>query len=135
MQCRTRRCFLFAEEAGQNRVFSPYSPFANFNLNTSFQPPMSNGPVDFEQPAPSAANDTGGKPHRYERNLRHKTKENRYEYKASGARRSCLQQPKNDQSRARKHNRKHTLNENFRASNVASERLTVWTTLYALGLY
>ena len=51
--------------------------------------------------------------HGYERKPRHKTKEDRYEYKA----------PK----RKSRPKRKHTINESFHAANVAQGRLTVCT--------
>lgn len=59
--------------------------------------------------------------HGYERKPRHKTKEDRYEYKAP--------KKKDNKNKKRKSRpkRKHTINESFHAANVAQDRLTVCT--------
>lgn len=58
--------------------------------------------------------------HGYERKPRHKTKEDRYEYKAPKKK-----DKKNKKKRKSRPKRKHTINESFYAANVAQGRLTV----------
>ena len=64
--------------------------------------------------------------HGYERKPRHKTKEDRYEYKAS------KEKDKNNKKTGRSRpKRKHTINESFHAANVTQDRLTVCTNGYS----
>ncbi|GIK01311.1 hypothetical protein Aspvir_005344 [Aspergillus viridinutans] len=60
----------------------------------------------------------------YERKPRHKTKEDRYEYKGSNSRIQGKQSPIKTK-KSSKQVRRHTINDNFHASNVPRDRLTV----------
>lgn len=65
----------------------------------------------------------------FERRPRHKTREDRYEYKGSN---TGIQQQSTSKAHKKKRVRQsrwHTMNDEFRASNVARERLTVSSTL------
>ncbi|KAJ5639340.1 uncharacterized protein N7484_007202 [Penicillium longicatenatum] len=59
----------------------------------------------------------------FDRKLRHKTREDRYEYK--GASTSKTQSTSNKNKIKRRRSRKHTMDDMFRAPNVARERLTL----------
>lgn len=60
----------------------------------------------------------------YGRRARHKTKEDRYEYKGKGARRKDISGAK-EKKKAANRIRKHTINDDFHASCVPASRLTV----------
>jgi hypothetical protein len=60
----------------------------------------------------------------YERKPRNKTKEDRYEYKGSTSRIQRKQSP-TKAKKSSKQVRRHTINDNFHASNVPRDRLTV----------
>ena len=62
---------------------------------------------------------------RYERQPRHKTKDDHYEYKGKMSHKKGGRVTKTKRRRSTKRNRKHTVNDNFHASNVARDRLTV----------
>ncbi|KAJ5725840.1 uncharacterized protein N7483_007197 [Penicillium malachiteum] len=62
--------------------------------------------------------------HEFDRQPRHKTREDHYEYKGGGTEQQ--QQDSSDRTKKRqKKCRKHTLNDTFHAANVARERLTL----------
>ncbi|KAL4935160.1 hypothetical protein BDV06DRAFT_135436 [Aspergillus oleicola] len=61
----------------------------------------------------------------YERIPRAKTKEDRYEYKGKNSRVDSNRGTIVKNKKTPKQKRKHTINEDFRASNVPSNRLTV----------
>ena len=61
----------------------------------------------------------------YERRPRHKTKDDHYEYKGKMYQERDGRVTKTKRRRSAKKNRKHTMNDNFHASNVARNRLTV----------
>lgn len=69
--------------------------------------------------------------HSYERQPRHKTREDHYEYKAPSAVGSRPQARKGRAKNGR--GRKHTLNDDFQAVNVTGNRLTVSTKLCGLS--
>lgn len=66
-------------------------------------------------------------PNPYERRPRQKTRKDRYEYKAKEASESYK-----DKRKRPMRGRKHTINDEFHASNVARERLTVSCLLFDL---
>ncbi|KAJ6114614.1 hypothetical protein N7486_000392 [Penicillium sp. IBT 16267x] len=59
----------------------------------------------------------------FDRKPRHKTREDRYEYKGAGTGKEQSASHKDKSKRRR--SRKHTINDEFRAPNVARERLTL----------
>ncbi|PKY08041.1 hypothetical protein P168DRAFT_277673 [Aspergillus campestris IBT 28561] len=64
-----------------------------------------------------------GELRRYERRPRHKTKEDHYEY--NGSSRTKEKHRTKSEKRSGKKKRKHTINDNFHASNVPRNRVTV----------
>ncbi|KAF4152429.1 hypothetical protein CNMCM6069_002148 [Aspergillus lentulus] len=69
----------------------------------------------------------------YERKPRNKTKEDRYEYKGSTSRIQRKQSP-TKVKKSSKQARRHTINDNFHASNVPRDRLTLHSHL-DLGIF
>lgn len=67
----------------------------------------------------------------YERRPRHKTREDRYDYKPSGS--TSKPQSRQEKTKRLRRGRKQTMNDGFHASNVARERLTVRTSLMILS--
>ncbi|GMF76159.1 unnamed protein product [Aspergillus oryzae] len=61
----------------------------------------------------------------YERRPRYKTKDDHYEYKGKTSHEKDGRVTKTKRRRSAKKSRKHTVNDNFHASNVARDRLTV----------
>ncbi|OGM43882.1 ariadne RING finger [Aspergillus bombycis] len=71
----------------------------------------------------------------YERQPRHKTKNDHYEYKGKMSHeKGGGRVTKAKRRRSAKRNRKHTMNDNFHASNVARDRLTLQSNMN-LGLF
>ncbi|KAB8260263.1 hypothetical protein BDV32DRAFT_49858 [Aspergillus pseudonomiae] len=71
---------------------------------------------------------------RYERQPRHKTKDDHFEYKGKMSHKKGGRVTKTKRRRSTKRNRKHTVNDNFHASNVARDRLTLQSNMN-LGLF
>lgn len=61
----------------------------------------------------------------FERRPRHKTREDRYEYKGSNIHNQHQSSSKGRTRKRKRQSRWHTMNDEFHASNVARERLTV----------
>ncbi|KAB8220492.1 hypothetical protein BDV33DRAFT_203346 [Aspergillus novoparasiticus] len=70
----------------------------------------------------------------YERRLRYKTKDDHYEYKGKTSHEKDSKVTKTKRRRSAKKSRKHTMNDNFHASNVARDRLTLQSNMN-LGLF
>ncbi|KAE8308754.1 hypothetical protein BDV41DRAFT_550439 [Aspergillus transmontanensis] len=70
----------------------------------------------------------------YERRPRYKTKDNHYEYKGKTSHEKDDRVTKTKRRRSAKKSRKHTMNDNFHASNVARDRLTLQSNMN-LGLF
>jgi hypothetical protein len=63
--------------------------------------------------------------HAYERRPRHRTKDGRYEYKGKTSYAADRKVSEGEKKKTTKRKRKHTMNDDFHASNVARNRLTV----------
>ena len=74
-------------------------------------------------------------PNPYERRPRQKTRKYRYEYKAHGSVTKDASKSHKDKKKRPMRGRKHTLNDEFHASNVARERLTVSCSLINLRYF
>ncbi|KAE8322253.1 hypothetical protein BDV39DRAFT_196851 [Aspergillus sergii] len=70
----------------------------------------------------------------YERRPRYKTKDDHYEYKGKTSHEKDGRVTKTKRRRSAKKSRKHTMNDNFHASNVARDRLTLQSKMN-LGLF
>ncbi|CAL5866199.1 uncharacterized protein PFLUO_LOCUS406 [Penicillium psychrofluorescens] len=71
----------------------------------------------------------------YGRKARHKTREDRYEYKAPTSAAKRVSETERPRPKRQRRGRKHTLNDDFQAANVVHSRLTVSTsTTLASGL-
>ncbi|KAI9376301.1 hypothetical protein BJX61DRAFT_490862 [Aspergillus egyptiacus] len=89
--------------------------------------------ASFDQPYISSRPGTKGRDscisrkekHGYERIPRSRTKEDRYEYKGKSTRVNSEDGTTSQKRKGPKQKRKHTINEDFHASNVPQNRLTV----------
>ncbi|RMJ22698.1 hypothetical protein PHISP_06421 [Aspergillus sp. HF37] len=79
-------------------------------------------PANLQPPSPRVI--PSPQANKYERRPRHKTKPDRYEYK-DPSRTECEKGSRKRERKRSKLKRKHTVNDDFHASNVARSRLTV----------
>lgn len=63
----------------------------------------------------------------YERKPRHKTRKDRYKYKTTGSSRGGPSELPEQKAKRQRRSRKQSMNDGFHASNVARNRLTVWS--------
>jgi FtsZ-interacting cell division protein ZipA len=61
----------------------------------------------------------------YQRKPRHRTREDRYEYKIAGSTRKHASEAPEQKTKRQRRSRKQAMNDGFHASNVARNRLTV----------
>ncbi|KAE8382830.1 hypothetical protein BDV26DRAFT_252723 [Aspergillus bertholletiae] len=96
--------------------------------------------LEFVDPAPclissqQAVSKVTRERHGYERRPRSKTKDDHYEYKGKTSHEKDVRDRKNKRRRFLKTNRRHTMNDNFHASNVVRGRLTLQSNMN-LGLF
>ena len=64
---------------------------------------------------------------KYERKPRHKTRKDRYKYKTTGTPRRDPSEVPEPKAKRQHRSRKQSMNDGFHASNVARNRLTVWS--------
>jgi len=90
-------------------------------------------PTREEQPRDqSLAKELGNE---YERKPRNRTRKDRYEYKTAGSSNQISSNADKQKTKRRLRSRKQTMNEGFRASNVARNRLTVCISLVVFPLF
>lgn len=103
---------------------APDLPWVHFSKRKRRTPTRDEHPRD--QP-PAMKPDNG-----YERKPRHRTRKDRYEYKAPGISNKNPSNADKHKAKRQRRSRKQTLNDGFHASNIARNRLTVRTGLGVL---